>query len=861
MSPTIAGGLRPAIDRGAYGGGRLFSTKPMLAISSCRRYCSAMRPLLLLLVFLATLQAADPPFRVPEGFKVTKYAGDILTHDTWSMTISLDGRVAVSGSGYIKVLLDTDKDGVADKTHLVTQDARNVHGLLWIGNDLLSVQPHGIFRHRDRDRDGLPESNPELFYNLPGGGGEHGPHGLRKGPDGWFYLACGNNTKIGKANITTKTSPIEEPSQGTILRISPDGKQSEVIAHGFRNHYDLAFNKHGHLFTFDSDGERDHQLPWYSFCRVFHVRVGGHHGWLLPGHQRSFNRPPYFFDSAPRLVEIDRGSPTGVEVYRHKQFPKKFQDGLFYACWTYGRVYFTPLLPGGEGYQPQEPEIFLETTGNLGFAPSDLAVHPPSGDLFVSVGGRGTQGSVYRVSYPAGSKAKAPPTFETPTDWNIHQQAIEKTMIFKPEDALLQLVATTDIRKRNLNVPEVTMNAIRSLMLHLGDISTSEAKRRIDAGYTANKPDALDADVRDKVITSFNLIMPSNLKEIDYEAARLLGMLKADNKQSIAKVATLLTPESHPTDDAHYLFCLAQMPGARGQDTRDRIVRAFLLIDQKLAQRKLLTDRNWSINLRDALKAHLEIDPLLGEQLARASAIASTPYHAYLLDALPREAQIAAAKAMLRAGTGWNAAAFGFVRKALPPTELLPIFRTQWSKVDLRPHLTGFFTKHGHDADKQLVEEFYRPPSSDIDLTPFNERIKKVDWSQGDATRGQVTYARFNCVTCHTGSNRLGPTLKNIAKRFNRDDLFRHINEPNLAVSDLYKATQITTREGTYVGIPVYKSEAQTILETGAGETIRFSRHDILSERRPNQSPMPPALLLAASREDLADLYAYLKTL
>ena len=34
-------------------------------------------------------------------------------------------------------------------------------------------------------------------------------------------------------NITTATSPITDPSQGTILRISPDGKQSEVIAHGF----------------------------------------------------------------------------------------------------------------------------------------------------------------------------------------------------------------------------------------------------------------------------------------------------------------------------------------------------------------------------------------------------------------------------------------------------------------------------------------------------------------------------------------------------------------------------------------------------------------------------------------------------
>ncbi|NIP94363.1 MAG: hypothetical protein GWO24_13320, partial [Akkermansiaceae bacterium] len=140
------------------------------------------------------------------------------------------------------------------------------------------------------------------------------------------------------------------------------------------------------------------------YCRVFHVRVGGHHGWLLPGHQRSFNRPPCFFDSVDRLIEIDRGSPTGVEVYRHTRFPERYRDGLFFACWTYGRVYFTPLEPEGETYRRHQPEIFLETTGNLGFAPSDLAVHPPTGDLFVAVGGRGTRGAVYRVSNPKGRK-------------------------------------------------------------------------------------------------------------------------------------------------------------------------------------------------------------------------------------------------------------------------------------------------------------------------------------------------------------------------------------------------------------------------------------------------------------------------
>ncbi len=815
-----------------------------------------MRLALLVTLSVATSLAKGAPFRVPEGFTVTRFADDALTHDTWAMTIDANGRVAVSGPDYVKILLDSDNDGMADKAHLLPGVARNPHGLLFVGNNLLSVQPHGIFWHRDRDRDGLPESPPELFYKLPGGGGEHGPHGIRQGPDGWFYVACGNNTKVSRSNVTTETSPIREPSQGTVLRISPDGKQSEVIAHGFRNHYDLAFNKHGHLFTFDSDGERDHQLPWYSYCRVFHVRVGGHHGWLLPGHQRSFNRPPYFFDSVDRLVEIDRGSPTGVEVYRHTQFPQKYRDGLFFACWTFGRVYFTPLVREQDSYKRVEPETFLETTDNLGFAPSDLAVHPPSGDLFVAVGGRGTRGSIYRVSYPDGrNAAKSLPLYETPDDWSVHAQAIKATPTLSPAEALARFKSDPG--------PESRLTAIRHLMLALGDISTSEAKRRIDAGYTANNPGGLDPKLRREVIDVVPLALapvPPQHEDLNREAARLLAMLHMDDRGAIRMLAESIEPTSHPTHDAHILFCLAQMPGPRKEESRSKIAAAFLQIDRKIAQRKLLTDRNWTINLLDALKAHLELDPQLGEAM-REDAAFGHPAHAYLLKLLPENIQAAGALAMVEKQKGWNPEALSLVKQYLPPEVLLPLYRAQWEAPALRPVLTGFLTRHGNENDKKLVEKFYRPPAAGIDLAPFNKRLEKVDWPQGDPRRGEAAYARFTCTACHSGNTRLGPDLKNIAKRFNREDLFRHINEPNLAVSDLYKAVQITTRHGTYVGVPIYSSQAQTILETGAGETIRFSHRDIISQRQPNQSPMPPGLLLPASARDLADLYAFLKTL
>ena len=800
---------------------------------------------------------ADIPFKVPEGFRITEYASDSLTHDTWALTISEEGKVAVSGPGYIKVLLDTDEDGVADRSHMVFDKAQNPHGLLWTGEDLLSVQPKGIFLHRPPEEGVLPGSDPELFYKLPGGGGEHGPHGIRRGPDGWFYVACGNNTRIGRDNITTANSPIENPSQGTILRISPDGKQSEVVAHGFRNQYDLAFNQHGHLFTFDSDGERDHQLPWYSYCRVFHVRVGGHHGWLLPGHQRSFNRPPYFFDSVDRLGEIDRGSPTGVEVYRHTQFPRRYRDGLFFACWTYGRVYFTPLTPKGDSYQRHEPETFLEPAGNLGFAPSDLAVHPLTGDLFVSVGGRGTRGAVYRVSYPEGQKAAAPVAFyETAQNWSLREDRIPEVPALSPAQALSLFEKAKDSSTR--------ITAIRHLMLAMGDISTNEARRRIDAGYTANNPDALAEEIRRKAISvlpsAFRSDRPGDPQQ--YEIARLLAMLGADTREAMEIVAAAIATTSHPTHDAHYLFCLAQMPGPR-EALRADLAAAFLGIDRKLRKARLLTDRNWSVNLRDALQAQLNFDPATASSMAQSGDI--PPASAHLLSLLAKDQQSSAAATMSRAETGWTREGIAFVEKHLPSGDLprlLPAFRRAWEKEPpLRPHLVNFLAQHGDETDRNRSRKFLEPPSSEIDLTPFAKKMEGVKWEKGQTDRGQAVYTRYNCVTCHAGNRRLGPSLRGIAKRFTREDLFRHINEPDLALSDLYKATQVTTTEGVFIGMKVYSSESQTILETGSNETVRFSRHEIISERAPNRSPMPSGLLLGASRAELADLYAYLKTL
>ena len=49
---------------------------------------------------------------------------------------------------------------------------------------------------------------------------------------------------------------IQAPA-GWICRISPDGKYWVMVASGFRNAVDIAINREGELFTYDSDLEFD----------------------------------------------------------------------------------------------------------------------------------------------------------------------------------------------------------------------------------------------------------------------------------------------------------------------------------------------------------------------------------------------------------------------------------------------------------------------------------------------------------------------------------------------------------------------------------------------------------------------------
>lgn len=348
------------------------------------------------LLIAGMMLAAGPEpakgLRAPAGFEVTEFSGSDLANDITCMTIDTKGRIVVAGKGYIRTLIDDKNSGRATKAIDFTRHVNDqAMGLLWEKEQAFAVVDGGLWRFKIAKDGVTADGAPELIRKLRTTG-EHHAHAVRRGPDGWLYLIGGDSTGFDQSFATLPTSPIREPVGGCIVRFSPDLKQSEIVADGFRNCYSFDFDLNGSIWTYDSDNERCVSLPWQEGTRLYHVVPGGHHGWRAPQRSDTWRCPPYFVDVAPPVADLGRGSPTGVVCYRHLAFPRQSR-GIFAADWTFGKIWRYDWFL-------EKPEIFVESTGDNGFAPTALAVHPKTGDLYVSIGGRGTRGAVYRIHWP-----------------------------------------------------------------------------------------------------------------------------------------------------------------------------------------------------------------------------------------------------------------------------------------------------------------------------------------------------------------------------------------------------------------------------------------------------------------------------
>ena len=100
------------------------------------------------------------------------------------------------------------------------------------------------------------------------------------------------------------------------------------------------------------------------------------------------------------------------------------------------------------------------------------------------------------------------------------------------------------------------------------------------------------------------------------------------------------------------------------------------------------------------------------------------------------------------------------------------------------------------------------------------------------------------------------------SSRFSRDDLFEAIGNPSRDVAPPYRTTAFQTKDGAvHTGMVAFMSADGYIVQTGATTTVRLATSDIAAMKPGTRSLMPDGLLTGLKPAEIADLYAYLRTL
>jgi putative heme-binding domain-containing protein len=208
--------------------------------------------------------------------------------------------------------------------------------------------------------------------------------GLQTDDDGNFYYAKSARHAL----------PALVPHHGTLLRVSRDGSQTEIVANGFRAANGVCLNPDGSFIVTDQEGH------WNPKNRINRVTPGGFYGNMFGFHDRT--------DSSDAAMEqpvcwitnrFDRSPAELLWVTSDRWGP--LRGSLLNLSYGYGKIYVVPHENSGGQWQGGMCELPLPAfpTGIM-----RGRFHPHDGQLYVcgmfAWAGSATQpGGLYRVRY------------------------------------------------------------------------------------------------------------------------------------------------------------------------------------------------------------------------------------------------------------------------------------------------------------------------------------------------------------------------------------------------------------------------------------------------------------------------------
>jgi putative membrane-bound dehydrogenase-like protein len=217
--------------------------------------------------------------------------------------------------------------------------------------------PYLLF-YPDRDRDGVPDGDPEVLLSGFGMEDAHSvANSLTWGPDGWLY-GCQGST------VTANIRGIE--FQQGVWRYHPLSRRFELFCEGGGNSWGLDFDRHGNLLYSTNLG---------GFTMLHGVQ-GGYY-WKSFGKHGALHNPfAYgYFDHVPHQNFTGGHVTVGGIVYRGDNFPRQFRDKYIAADLLGHAVYWHDVDAAGSSFRSRHGDTLLQANDTW-FAPSDVCLGP-----------------------------------------------------------------------------------------------------------------------------------------------------------------------------------------------------------------------------------------------------------------------------------------------------------------------------------------------------------------------------------------------------------------------------------------------------------------------------------------------------